>query len=107
MIYVDNVVDAMVNVLGTSQALGGTYPLCDEEPPFSTPQLCRALGDALGRPARQFRFPPLLLEAVPGARKLTRSLEVDARAIRERLGWKAPYSAAEGLLATARWYRAR
>src|SRR5205085_5865694 len=47
VIYVGNLVDAIARCLGAE----GTYLVSDGEP-VSTPQLCRELGDALGRPAR-------------------------------------------------------
>jgi UDP-glucose 4-epimerase len=69
----------------------------------STPELCAALGRALGRRARLFPFPPALLPL----RSLTSSLEVDDAAIRRELAWKPPFSMEEGLRATADWYRRR
>jgi len=57
---------------------------------------------ALGRPARLFRFPRAL---VPGP--LKSSLEVDASALRTGLRWKPPFSFEEGLGLTAAWYRNR
>ena len=96
-IYVGNLADAIVRCLGAE----GTYLVSDGEP-VSTPSLCRELGAALGRPARLVPFPGALLP-----RKLRASLEVDDRAIRERLGWRPPYTRSQGLRATAEWYRAR
>ena len=96
-IYVGNLVDAIVRCLEAQ----GTYLVSDGEP-VSTRDLCRALGAALGRPARLVRFPPALLP-----RRLAASLEVDDGAIRERLGWRPPYTREQGLRATADWYRAR
>ena len=97
MIYIGNLVDAIVRCLSAE----GTYLVSDGEA-VSTPQLCRELGEALGRPARLIPFPPAMLP-----RKLAASLEVDDRAIREKLGWRAPYARREGLRATAAWYRGR
>ncbi|HYR34110.1 MAG TPA: NAD-dependent epimerase/dehydratase family protein [Burkholderiales bacterium] len=97
LLYVGNLVDAILRCLGAE----GTY-LVSDGAPVSTPQLCRELGQALGRPARLLRFPPALL---PG--KLAGSLAVDDRAMRERLGWRAPFTREQGLHATAAWYRAR
>jgi nucleoside-diphosphate-sugar epimerase len=37
--------------------------------------------------------------------RLIGSLQVDSRRIRRELDWMPPYSAAQGLEATARWYR--
>jgi nucleoside-diphosphate-sugar epimerase len=56
----------------------------------------------VGRPARLFPFPAVLLP-----QKLAGSMELDDSAIRGALGWRARYSRDEGLRATARWYRGR
>jgi nucleoside-diphosphate-sugar epimerase len=97
LIYVGNLCDAILACLGAKDK---TYLISDGAP-VSTPQLCRALGAALGRPARLFPVPWL-----PG-KALTASLEVDDAAIRSELGWKPPYSFGEGLRLTAAWYRNR
>jgi nucleoside-diphosphate-sugar epimerase len=104
VIYVANLVDAILFCLGTPQAAGRTLGVTDGEP-VSMPQLCRQLGEALGRPARLAEFPPALLNLAPPLRKLTRSLVVDDSALRNELGWRPPYTMAEGLQETARWYR--
>jgi nucleoside-diphosphate-sugar epimerase len=97
LVYVGNLCDAILACLGSP---GKTY-LVSDGAPVSTPQLCRAIGAALGRPARLFRVP-----WVPG-KALTGSLEVDDAAIRADLGWTAPFSFEEGLRMTAAWYRNR
>jgi len=106
LVYVGNLCDAIIRCLEAPHAAGRTY-LVSDGAPVSTPQLCRALGDALGRPARLFPFPASLLELHPGLRRLTRSLEVDDSAIRRELGWQPRYTFEEGLRLTAEWYRAR
>lgn len=103
LIYVGNLADAIVRSVESPAAAGKTY-LVSDGPPVSTPELCRALGTALGRPARLFPFPVSLLELAPPMRKLTRSLEIDDSAIRRDLGWTPPYSFEEGIRATAEWY---
>ena len=97
LVYVGNLADAIVRCLGRQ----GTFLVSDGES-RSTPQLCRELGEALGRPARLFAFPAALLPA-----KLAGSLEVDDSAIRKGLGWRPPFAMEEGLRATALWYRGR
>jgi nucleoside-diphosphate-sugar epimerase len=105
LLYAENLADAILRCL-EGAAAGKVYALSDGAS-VSTPELCRALGRALGRPARLFPFPPALLGLVPGMTRLTESLEVDDRAIREALGWRAPVGFEEGLRRTAQWYRAR
>lgn len=104
LLYVGNLVDAIVLCVEAPKAAGNAYALTDGAP-VSTPALCRAIGEALGRPARLFGFPPRLLELVPPFKRLTRSFEIDDSAIRRDLGWRPPYGFEEGLRRTAAWYR--
>jgi UDP-N-acetyl-alpha-D-quinovosamine dehydrogenase len=104
LVYVGNLCDAIIHSLEAPQAAGRTYFVSDGAP-VSTPQLCRALGTAMQRPARLFRFPVPVLELHPGLRRLTRSLELDDSAIRQELDWRPPYTFEQGLRATVEWYR--
>jgi nucleoside-diphosphate-sugar epimerase len=105
LIFVGNLVDAIVRCI-EGPAVRKTYGVSDGAP-VSTPELCRALGRALGRPARLWPFPPALLRLAPGAARLAESLEVDDRAMREELGWRPAFTFDEGLRRTAEWYRAQ
>jgi nucleoside-diphosphate-sugar epimerase len=105
LVYVGNLVDAILVCLG-GPAQGRTYAVSDGVP-LSTPELCRAIGRALGRPARLFPFPPALLGLVPGMARLVQSQEADSAAIRAELRWRPPFSFEEGLRRTAEWYRAQ
>lgn len=105
LIYVGNLVDAIIRCV-EGPAVRKSYAVSDGAP-VSTPELCRALGRALGRPARLWPFPPALLRLAPGLARLVESQEADEHAIREELGWRPPYSFEEGLRDTAAWYRAR
>ena len=98
LIYVGNLCDAIVACLNMPAK---TFLLSDGAA-LSTPELCRAIGAALGRRARLVPFPSSFLP-----RQLTRSLEVDDAAIRRELGWKPSFSFEEGLRLTAAWYRNR
>jgi nucleoside-diphosphate-sugar epimerase len=105
LVFVGNLADAILRCVEGS-VVRKTYAASDGAP-VSTPELCRALGRALGRPARLFAFPPALLRLAPGAARLAESLEVDDRSIREELGWRPPFTFDEGLRRTAEWYRAQ
>ena len=94
----------MVRCLESPLSAGKTYGVTDGAP-LSTPALCRALGAALGRPARLFSFSPALLQLAPPATKLTRTLVVDDGKLRRELGWVPPYTFEEGLRRTAEWFR--
>ena len=108
LVYVGNLCDAVVHCLQAARAAGRVYAVSDGAA-VSTPQLCRALGAALGRPARLFPFPVPLLELAGGgrAKRLTRSFEVEDSAIRSELGWRPKYTFEEGLRVTADQYAAQ
>jgi nucleoside-diphosphate-sugar epimerase len=89
LLYVGNFADAVNRCL--SAAMEATYLLADGAP-VSTPELCRRIGVALGRPARLFPFPVAWLPS-----RLTASLEIDDGAIRRELGWRPPFSLDAGL----------
>lgn len=105
LVYVGNLANAILRCI-EGRMVRKIYALSDGAP-VSTPELCRALGRVLGRPARLWPFPPALLRLAPGLARLAESLEVDDRAIREELGWRAPISFDEGMRRTAEWYRAQ
>lgn len=106
LVYVGNLAEALCQCIAHPAAAGRTF-LVSDGPALSTPALCTALGEALGRPAHLFRMDPRKLEWLPGLRKLTRSLVVEDSAIRRDLNWRAPFALAEGLRATAAWYLSR
>jgi nucleoside-diphosphate-sugar epimerase len=119
-VYVDNLADVILRCLGSPVAAAKIYyPSDDEE--VSTPQLigliagaherfqCEAGGQGPGRgavPARLFAFPENALRAMgqlPGLgalKKLTASLYVDGKTLRQELGWKPPFTMQQGLLRT-------
>lgn len=103
--YVGNLADAIVRCVESPQAAGRSYLVAGGSP-VSTPELCRALGDALGRPARLFPFPPALLELASPLKRLTRSLELNDSAIRSELNWTPPFAFDQAIRLTAEWFRA-
>ena len=100
LVYVGNLCDAISACLESDGAVGKTLYVTDGQP-ISTPGLCRAIGEALGRPARLFPFPPQLLPS----ERLTGSLVVDDSELRRVVGWIPPFSMGQGLRLTAAWYR--
>ena len=106
LVYLGNLVDAIVACMQSERAVGRCYLVADGDA-LSTPELCRRIAAALERPARLFPAPRALLELLPGAKRLTRSLEVDDAALRGDLGWRAPFDVGAALRVTAAWYRAR
>lgn len=110
LVYVGNLVDAIVKCIDTPAAAGKTYLVSDGED-LSTPDMIRKLASAMGRTPRLLPCPPALLHcgaALLGKRaavmRLTGSLAVDSSRIRSELGWRPPFSVAQGLEETGRWY---
>ena len=111
LLYVGNLVDAIVRCLDHLDAAGQTYLVSDSEA-VSTPALVRKLAVALGCPVRLIPVPPALLRLAGrltgrGAvvNRLTGSLVVDTAKIGRDLQWRPPYSLEQGLRAAAAAYR--
>lgn len=110
LIYVGNLVDAIVACIDAPAAAGKTFLVSDGED-VSTPVLIRKLAAAMGKPPRLLpcpvallRFGAALLGQRAAAQRLTGSLQVDSSRIRRELGWQPRYSLDQGLNATVRWY---
>ncbi len=113
LIYLGNLVDALVRCVEDMRAAGQTYLVSDGED-FSTPELIRRLATALDLPARVWPVPPVMLRligSVAGKQamidRLLGSLQVDSSKIRKELDWHPLYSVGQGFAETAAWYRGR
>ena len=113
LIYVGNLADAILKCLERVEANGRVYLVSDGED-MSTPELLRAVGHALHVEPFIVPFPVAWLRGLAGMTgrsaelaRLAGSLVVDTTRIRRELGWTPPYSAADGLRATAEWYHSR
>ncbi len=111
LLYVRNLADLVMLCFTRREAVTGLHLVADAQP-VSTAALVRAMADALGRPARLFPVPAaaLTLAAMAlgrggDARRLLGSLTVDTAKIERELGWHPPHDLADGLAATAAWYR--
>jgi UDP-4-keto-D-QuiNAc 4-reductase len=110
LVYVGNLVDAIIRAIGEPTPAAETYLLSDGED-VSTTELIRRLSNALGSPARMFGCPVRLLTRLlkaagreEDARRLFGSMTVDSSAIRQQLEWHPPYSLNDGLAQTAAWW---
>jgi len=108
LLFLGNLTDAIALALDHPGAAGETFMVGDGET-VSTPELIRKIAVLLERPARLFSFPPGLLRLAAilsgqgaRARRLLDSLELDGRKIRDRLGWRPPFSLDQGLALTLR-----
>ena len=113
LIYIRNLVDAVVTCISHPKAAGQTCLVSDGED-VSTPELIRRIGFALERPAHMFPFPTFLIKFAgrllgksAEVERLLGSLMVDCSKIKRELGWKPPYTMAQGLEETAEWYLKR
>ncbi|MHB0990637.1 MAG: UDP-glucose 4-epimerase family protein [Burkholderiales bacterium] len=103
LLYVGNLVDALLVCAVHPAAAGQTFLLSDGEP-VSTPELLRRLAQALGVADRVFPFPPGLLTLAgkltgksAQIERLLGSLQIDSGKIRRELDWRPPYSLEQGL----------
>jgi nucleoside-diphosphate-sugar epimerase len=113
LVYVRNLVDALIVCATHSAAAGQTYLVSDGED-ISTPDLLRQLGAAMGHPAQLLPCPSALLKLAgrlvgraDQIERLLGSLQVDSSKIRRELGWQPPYTLQQGLQATAECHRCR
>lgn len=111
LIYVGNLIDALIVCATHPKAAGQTYLVSDGDD-VSTPRLLELLGEGIGCSARLFAFPPALLKLAGRIirksnqiERLLESLRVDSGKIRRELNWTPPYTLQQGLKETAEWYR--
>lgn len=113
LVYVGNLVDALIACASHPLAAGQTYLVSDGEA-VSTPELLRRLAEAMNVSSRVFPFPEAFLKLMgklagksAQIERLLGSLRVDSGKIRHELNWVPPYTLHEGLEATAKWYLAK
>lgn len=110
LVALDNLVDLVVTCLDHAAAANQIFLVSDGED-FSTTELLRRMGDALGKPTRLIPMPVLWLQfgaTILGCRdmahRLCGSLQLDIAKTREVLGWAPPVSADEGLRRVAEYF---
>lgn len=111
LIYIGNLVDAIIVCLSHPSAKGKTYLVSDDEV-VSTADLIDKIGQVLGRsslllpcPKIIFRFGAWVFGKSKEAGRLLGSLEVDSSLIQKEVGWAPSTSLQEGLKITAEWFR--
>lgn len=113
LIYLGNLVDALILCASHSAAAGKTYLVRDGED-LSMPDLVRQMAISLEKPARLFPLPAGLLRGLgrmlgklESVERIVGSLRVDDDLIRKELGWKPRFNLQEGMRDTALWYKAQ
>lgn len=110
LLYLGNLVDAIIKCINHPRASKQTYLISDGED-VSTPELLIRIAKALGKSSRLIPFPPLFIRYVgnltgksSSVNKLIGSLVVDISKIQHELQWEAPYTMIQGLQETAKWF---
>lgn len=112
MVYVGNLVDALVACARHDGARGRTFFVADDED-VSPARLIARLRALRHSPARLWPVPPPAVRFLAGLAgrqgdfmRLFEPLQIDSTAIRRTLGWRAPWSLDAGLQATLDWFEA-
>lgn len=103
LVGIDNLVDLIIRCINHPAAANQVLLAGDGED-LSTTELLRAVGKAIGRPARLIPVPAAVLQCGATllgkqamAQRLLGSLQVDISKTCELLDWKPPYTVEEGL----------
>ena len=111
LIFLENLIDAIIQSLESSAAIGQTY-LVSDNADISTPELFRAVANALNKPSRLIPFPVFFLRLAGvlfgksgTIKRLANSLQIDCNKIHKELGWRPPFSLQQGLDKTVIWYQ--
>jgi nucleoside-diphosphate-sugar epimerase len=111
MIYVGNLVDAVIACIGNKEAAGQTFFTTDGED-LSVAQVLGTLRAHMGRPERLLPCPVGLLKLAASAvgrnaelQKLVEPFSCSSERLQGRLGWRPPVAIVQGLRITVDWYR--
>lgn len=110
LVGVANLCDLIRECLSNRSAAGRTFLVSDDQD-VSTPELLRLIAASMSRPARLLPVPPAVLRVVAKAAgrsaelsRLTGSLRVDVAETMRILDWAPPFSLADEIESTVRWY---
>jgi nucleoside-diphosphate-sugar epimerase len=111
LLYVGNLVDALMLCISHPDAAGETFLVSDGEA-VPTSKLIQQISKALGRSVRLFPMPLKLFSVIMRLigkasvfDRLTQSLVIDSTKLHTALRWRPPYSLAQGIQITTDWYR--
>lgn len=111
MIYVGNLVDAIICAMESPQAADQVFMVSDGED-RSVAQVVATIAKAMGNHPKLFPFPKYLLRLFFRAigrgeviDKLSRSLRADISKMEVLLGWQPPFSFEQGIAETVEWFQ--
>lgn len=111
LIYLGNLIDALITCIDHPAAANKTYLVSDGED-VPTPELICRMATALGKAPRLWPCPDFLLRTVGALTgkasevdRLIGSLQVDGSRFCRELEWMPPFGMDEGLRQTVNWYR--
>lgn len=103
MIGIDNLVDLLIRCIDHPEASGKTF-LASDDKDLSTPELIKLVASSMGKRARLFPFPILILKFLglvfgrsEEINRLIGSLRIDNSYTKETLNWTPPLSVEEGI----------
>jgi nucleoside-diphosphate-sugar epimerase len=112
LIFLDNLVDALISCASHANAANQTFLVSDGQD-VSSPEMIRMLAAAMGKSDRLWPVPLRALRAlgwltgrITEVDRLVESLQIDSSKIRRELGWMPPFSMEEGFRKTVAWYLA-
>ena len=110
MVFIDNLVDALIACATRPHGSPATYFVSDGRD-VSVAELVRLMRVEMGVPVRLWNLPAGVVGAVTkglgradAAARLFSPLQVDIGRIRRELGWSPPVTAESGLRSTVRWF---
>jgi len=111
LVYVGNLVDAIARCSTHPNAAGQTFLISDNAD-LSTAELVKNIAKSLNKPVRLLPISPVLLTILAQifgktatVDRLFGSLTIDSSKIRQTLNWHPPFTLAQGLDHTARWFQ--
>ena len=110
MIYVGNLVDAIICTMDNPHAAGQVFMVSDGQD-LAVVDLVKAIAQSMDQKPKVFPFPPSWLSGlfkIAGrgemVAKLRQPLTADISKIRKTLDWQPPFSPGQGLVATVDWF---
>ena len=111
IVYIGNLVDAILQACRVPQAAGESFLVADKDP-IAIPRLIELIAACLCRRPRLFVCPTPVLKWIGiltrrshQVSRLTDSCVVNTKHIEERLQWKHPFTSEQGIAKTCDWYK--